>query len=175
MNASEFIGQVKIASPCHARWEDMTGDDKSRFCHQCKKHVFNFSAMAAEQVAELIRAKEGKLCGRFYRRRDGTMLTANCPVGVERYFMRLKALVATVATLLLTSIGVKGWSNGNATGEKGPFAERCEEALWTVKGWLGLNPKPVATMGMVCIVPSPPPKPAPQATASSSDPATTKP
>src|SRR5438093_13495553 len=140
MNADELLAKVKIASPCHARWQDMEGDDKSRFCRQCQKHVYNFSAMTAEAVAELVRAKEGKLCGRFYRRRDGTMLTANCPVGLKRYFLRLRALIATAVTLFLTSLGVRGWSNEGGSDEPGPFAEKCEEALWTVKGWLGLNP-----------------------------------
>src|SRR6266516_379759 len=111
MNASEFLGRVKIASPCRARWQDMTGDDRSRYCHQCRKHVYNFSAMSAEEVADLIRAKEGRLCGRFYRRRDGTMLTANCPVGASRYFLRVKALAATAATLLLTSLKIREWSS----------------------------------------------------------------
>ena len=84
--------------------------------------------MSAEEVTNLIRAKEGKLCGRFYRRRDGTMLTANCPVGAEKYSLRLKALMATAATLLLTSLGVRGWNGGDVTGEKGPFAQKCDEA-----------------------------------------------
>jgi hypothetical protein len=175
MNASEFLGRVKIASPCHARWQDMTGDDRSRYCPKCQKRVYNFSAMSAEEVADLIRAKEGKLCGRFYRRRDGTMLTANCPVGAERYFLRVKALVATAATLLLTSLGVRAWSSGDVPADKGPFAQRCDNALWTVKGWFGLNPRPAATMGMVCIRPSPTPRPAPQVAGSSSDIDTTKP
>ena len=172
MNATELLGRVKIASPCRARWQDMTGDDRSRYCHQCRKHVYDFSAMPAKEVADLIRAKEGRLCGRFYRRRDGTMLTANCPVGAERYFLRVKALVATAATLLLTSLGVRGWSSGDVTGEKGPFAQKCDEALWTVKGWFALNPP---EMGKVCIVPSPTPKPAPQVTTGPSDSDATKP
>jgi hypothetical protein len=159
MNATELLSQVKIASPCRARWQDMTGDDRTRYCHQCRKHVYNFSALAAEEVADLIRAKEGNLCGRFYRRRDGTMLTANCPVGASRYFRRVKIMIGTAATLLLTSLGVRGWSNGTATGERGPFAQKCDEALWTVKGWFGLN-QPV--MGRICTVPLQIPKSAPQ-------------
>src|SRR5207247_9311277 len=112
MNASEFLGRVKIASPCRARWQDMTGDDRSRYCHQCQKHVYNFSAMPAEEVVDLIRAKEGKLCGRFYRRRDGTMLAANCPVGAARYFLRVEALVAAAVTLLLPRLAVRAGSIG---------------------------------------------------------------
>src|SRR5262245_18205516 len=152
---NDLLSQVKIASPCRARWEDMTGDDRSRFCGRCEKYVYNFSAMTATEAEDLIRAKEGKLCGRFYRRRDGTMLTANCPVGREKYFTRLKRLGTVTAGLLLTSLGVMAWSrDGGESHVKGPFAEKCDEVLWTVKGWLGLNPKPVA-LGMICVPPPP--------------------
>jgi hypothetical protein len=156
---NELLSQVKIASPCRARWEDMTGDDRSRFCGRCEKHVYNFSAMTAAEAEDLIRAKEGKLCGRYYRRKDGTMLTANCPVGKRAYFVRVKALVATAVTLLFASLGVMASSRGE--GGRGPLAQKRDEWLWTVKGWLGLNPKPVL-MGSMCVtVPAPPP-PAPQ-------------
>ena len=173
MNASEFIGRVKIASPCRARWQDMTGDDRSRYCHQCRKQVYNFRAMSAEEVAELIRAKEGSLCGRFYRRRDGTMLSANCPVGADRYFLRVKALVVTAVTLLLTSLGVRAWSRGDVPAHKGRIAQKCDNVLWTLKGWFELNPKPVV-MGSICTVPMTS-KPAPQVTTNPSNSDTTNP
>ena len=171
MNASEFVGRVKIASPCHARWQDMTGDDRSRYCHQCRKHVYNFSAMSAEEAADLIRAK---VCGRFYRRRDGTMLTANCPVGAEGYFQRLKALVVTAGALLTTSLGVRAWSGWEVPIRKGPFAEKCDQMLWTVKSWLELNRGSV-TMGRICITPPLTQPPLPQLTTSPNDPPSSEP
>src|SRR4029079_7860123 len=97
MRDQSLLDNIRIASPCHARWEDMAGDDRSRFCGQCNKHVYNFSAMSADGSAEVMRAKEVKLCGRLYRRRDGMMVTANCPVGREKYFTRLKRLGAVAA------------------------------------------------------------------------------
>ena len=156
MKATDLLSQVKIASPCHARWDDMSGDDRSRFCGQCQKHVYNFSAMTAEEVADLVRSKEGNLCGRFYRRRDGKMLTANCPVGATRYWNRLKLLIGTGAALLLTTAAVTAGRGDVSRSPKGPFAQKCDNLLWTVKGWLGLNPKPrPVTMGRVCIMPPP--------------------
>ena len=62
----------------------MTGDDRSRFCTQCEKNVYQLSGMTAEDIATLVLEKEGALCARFYQRPDGTMLTADCPVGVAR-------------------------------------------------------------------------------------------
>ena len=148
MNATELLAQIKVASPCPARWEDMSGDERSRFCLQCNKHVYNLSAMSANAAAELVRSREGKLCGRFYRRADGRMLTADCPVGLERYGRRLKALCSTAAALLLSSVGVSAWSNFVLREDdtpKGRFAQTCDEVIWRVKGWFGLNP-PTTTL-----------------------------
>jgi hypothetical protein len=117
--------------------------------------------MSANEAAELIRTKEGKFCGRFYRRADGRMLTADCPVGLERYGRRLKALCSTAAALLLSSLGVSAWSNfvlRENDAPKGRFAQACDDAVWRVKGWLGLNPPPTVLVGMISVSsPLPPP------------------
>src|ERR1700733_12947719 len=102
-NALELLGSIQIASPCSAQWEEMTGDEQSRFCSHCDKHVFNLSALTAEAALQLIREKEGTLCGRFYRRADGALLTADCPVGIHhrvRRKCRLAILTGSLAGLL---------------------------------------------------------------------------
>jgi len=33
------LDSVSVASPCHADWDAMTGDDASRFCPSCAKNV----------------------------------------------------------------------------------------------------------------------------------------
>jgi hypothetical protein len=40
-----MLDQIKIASPCSADWDRMEGTDRVRFCGECKKNVFNLSAM----------------------------------------------------------------------------------------------------------------------------------
>ena len=40
-----MLDQIKIASPCSADWERMEGTDRVRFCAECKKNVFNLSAI----------------------------------------------------------------------------------------------------------------------------------
>lgn len=82
MTSLSIINEIEIATPCPADWEQMLGDDKVRFCGQCEKHVYNFSAMTAAQIGEVIEETEGVFCGRLYRRADGTVLTADCPVGL---------------------------------------------------------------------------------------------
>ncbi|HKS17205.1 MAG TPA: hypothetical protein VJU16_07820 [Planctomycetota bacterium] len=58
----------------------MTGDDRVRYCSDCKLNVYNFSGMTRREVSELIQLEEGRLCVRFYRRKDGTLVTRDCPV-----------------------------------------------------------------------------------------------
>lgn len=81
MKNDSILNQVQVASPCTARWEDMTGDDRKRFCQHCQKHVFNLSAMTQSEAETFVRETEGKFCGRFHRRRDGRILTSDCPTG----------------------------------------------------------------------------------------------
>ncbi len=106
MNAEERLNQVRIAKPCPARWEEMKGDDRIRFCQHCQKNVFNLSAMGADEAVALVRAKEGKLCGRMYLRRDGTLLTGDCPVGVSRYQRRVAWAIGLSVVIAAAVFGV---------------------------------------------------------------------
>ncbi|HRG98879.1 MAG TPA: hypothetical protein PLR99_21665 [Polyangiaceae bacterium] len=83
-----MLEAAKIASPCPARWEDMVGDEHTRFCAGCQKTVFNLSALTADEAEALLLAHGAGLCARLYRRPDGTVLTRDCPVGVRRKRLR---------------------------------------------------------------------------------------
>jgi hypothetical protein len=101
--ALQLLSDISVASPCTANWDEMIGDDHARFCGQCEKNVYNLSALTAEAAMNLIREKEGKLCGRYFQRADGTILTADCPVGLHhrvRRKRRLAVLAASFAGLL---------------------------------------------------------------------------
>jgi hypothetical protein len=102
----ELLKNVRIASPCTADWNEMTGNDNVRFCGKCSKHVYNFSSLTSDQVVGLIREKEGDLCSRFFRRADGTILTADCPVGVHHRIRRGRRVFAFAASLA----GILGFS-----------------------------------------------------------------
>ena len=59
--------------------------------------------MTRTEITELVLAKEGKLCARFYRRSDGTLSTRDCPVGIRGVRQRLwrgaLGIAATLAAL----------------------------------------------------------------------------
>jgi len=160
---AELLANLRVASPCPARWADMTGDDRARFCAQCQKHVYNLSEMTADAASNLIREKEGQLCVRFYQRADGTILTADCPVGVAAVLRRVKRLAVAVVALVFSSVVASVWA-----GNSGQRAERrarpkvykaWDKAVTAVKDFV--NPKPAPpvtpprfTVGMLC--PPPP-------------------
>lgn len=80
-----LLQNVRVAKPCHASWDDMHRVDgnRVRFCDGCQKRVYNLSEMGQAEAEGLLRAHEGHLCVRYYRRHDGTILTSDCPVGLR--------------------------------------------------------------------------------------------
>lgn len=80
----------------------MYGDDRVRFCSQCNLNVYNLSALTQEEAEQLILRAEDRLCVRYYRRRDGTILTRNCPVGIQAIKDKFKSTKATLIAATLT-------------------------------------------------------------------------
>jgi hypothetical protein len=102
------LTHLKVAAPCQAEWKWMWGTEKVRFCGQCHLNVYNLSAMTTEQAEDLIRRTEGQLCVRFYRRKDGTVLTQNCPVGIQAFRAKLRATRTHVIASILSFFGYFG-------------------------------------------------------------------
>jgi hypothetical protein len=96
------LSRVRIAAPCKADWEQMIGTERVRFCGQCNLNVYNLSSMTRPQAESLIVQTEGRLCVRFYRRRDGSILTDNCPVGLRKIRRRLSSLARSLSAAVLS-------------------------------------------------------------------------
>jgi hypothetical protein len=108
----------------------MEGDEKVRRCHACRLLVYNLAAMDVEEAAERICRDGGGLHPHLYRRRDGTALTQDCPVGVQnrrrRQFLGAAAalLCAGSASGLFTRLlGGTVCLPSDATASGGPTAE----------------------------------------------------
>ena len=95
------LDEIRIASPCRSDWNQMYGDDRRRYCSECKLNVYNLSGMTRDDAERLVMNSEGRLCVRFYRRKDGTILTQDCPVG----WKAIKRRVSRVATACASVIG----------------------------------------------------------------------
>ncbi len=92
MNATtSLLTGIKVAKPCTAKWDEMTGDERMRRCGACELDVFDLSAMQREEAENFVAARLGKerTCVRFLQRADGTIVTRDCPVGVRAAWKRV--------------------------------------------------------------------------------------
>lgn len=99
------LHDLKIASPCSANWAEMYGSERQRFCGDCKLNVYNLSGMTTAEAEQLIINAEGRLCVRFYRRADGSIITQDCPVGWAKVKQRLSRTVTALFSLLVSFAG----------------------------------------------------------------------
>jgi hypothetical protein len=68
---------LPIARPCRESFADMPGDDKTRFCDKCQKHVYDLSARTEEEARALFRERRGeRACVRFAKDASGNVLFA---------------------------------------------------------------------------------------------------
>ena len=102
------LDKVKVAAPCTAEWRFMLGNDRVRFCGQCSQYVYNLSEMTREQAEDLILRRDGRLCVRFYRRGDGTIITNNCPVGLRALKAKYTSTKATILKAAMTFLSYLG-------------------------------------------------------------------
>lgn len=101
-----MLDNVEIASPCSADWNKMTGSGRVRHCGECKKDVYDLSEMTRDD-AEALLQREGALCIAFFRRADGTILTADCPVGVENVRKKRRnrdVVIVAIGTVMLAAM-----------------------------------------------------------------------
>jgi hypothetical protein len=95
------LDHVQVAAPCPADWNQMMGSERVRFCGQCSLNVYNLSSMTRADAEHLIARTEGRLCVRFYRRRDGSIITRDCPVGLRAVGRRVSYIAKAVLSLVL--------------------------------------------------------------------------
>jgi hypothetical protein len=103
------LDKIRVAAPCSADWDSMFGNERVRLCEQCHLHVYNLSEMSRVEADWLINQAEGRLCVRFYRRRDGSIITQNCPVGLRAIKRRLSRVATAVASFILSLVAGTGF------------------------------------------------------------------
>jgi|SRR5579862_6315489 len=108
-----MLRDLRVASPCSADWEEMTGDDRVRYCSQCNLNVYNFAAMTAPELEQLVVSHEGRLCGRLYRRKDGTVLTRDCPIGFRAIVRRVSRIAGTALSAAMSLSVAVAQNSGN--------------------------------------------------------------
>lgn len=162
--------QLRIASPCEESWEAMKGDERARHCARCKLNVFNVKELTDQELRTLLMKTEGKVCGRIYQRKDGTVLTRDCPTGLARVRRKALAALAMAATLIVAVIGYRlNAARSCSDGGEGEgwfatvFEKRFIDARETLRDTRSFGPlinelfplRPTFTMGkMIRVTPS---------------------
>ncbi len=162
-----LLDQVRIASPCSMKWEQMTavGDgDRTRHCGQCALNVHNISDMTRDEAEGFLRSvvPGQRVCGTFYRRTDGTILTRDCPVGLRaarRRLVRLISRLAAAAAVLITGGVLARSRSTGANGAPGGLAS--VQPFATLTQWVRAKAAPPPTRFAGEIYIPPPTTPAP--------------
>jgi exonuclease VII small subunit len=102
---------LRLATPCHARWDDMVGNGRVRFCLGCSKNVYDFSALSTEECLKLVYQHEGKVCAHFHRRRDGTVLTSDCREGARRRRKVVGLMIVAATSAAACSVATVPWES----------------------------------------------------------------
>jgi hypothetical protein len=86
---------LNVPDPCAVPWQSMAGTDRVRFCPDCRKSVYNLSAMTPAEVNDFLRSAPDGPCVRFSRRIDGSVVTADRKGGrLARISMRVAAVLS---------------------------------------------------------------------------------
>jgi len=116
---SDWLDSITVASPCPAEWDKMTGDDQCRYCASCRLNVYKISEMTRQDAKALILEKEGVedgVCIQLCRRKDGTIMTQDCPVGVLRFRRRIVKVFGALAASLTLFFGIFGVARATSNG-----------------------------------------------------------
>jgi hypothetical protein len=118
------LDTLEVASPCAVPWESMSGTERVRFCPDCRLQVYNLSGMSRNEAEAFLRGRDGgRTCVRFFRRQDGTVLTQDCPRGLQalrRVSVSAIVTLAACVAFLLALVGLGG-----------------AVSLRALQGWLG--------------------------------------
>src|SRR5262245_2331435 len=146
------LDHIKIAAPCSADWDQMFSfeDKRVRFCSQCNLNVYNLSDMSRQDAEALINKTEGRLCVRFYRRADGSILTQNCPIGLKAIRRRVAWVAQVVLGMVLSLASGLGLYIFHLERKQFPLpGNQDDDAI------MGLAPPPVTAFQGQVVMPKP--------------------
>jgi hypothetical protein len=146
---------LRVGTPCPKKWDDLTGNDRVRYCGDCRLNVYNFADMKKAEIERVVRETEGRLCGSLYLRGDRTAAPADCPTQQIRHALRRWITGAVVLLAIVLT-----WVSRNAD-------RPCPTGLpkWVQATLDIVDPRPVRRkvprlLGDIIVIPAPfPPKP----------------
>jgi hypothetical protein len=116
-----FIDSVEVKTPCTESWDEMSGNERVRFCSHCSKHVNNLSELTRKEAARLVRSSGGNLCIR-YRPHPVTRR----PMFAEQLFQITRRTPRLTAGVMSASLGLStvAYTQGGANVREVPLLIR---------------------------------------------------
>jgi hypothetical protein len=142
MKKTDRLDALRIITPCTVPWSSMKGDEQVRFCGQCRKNVYDVSAMTRSAALSLIERAEGRVCMQIARRPDGTIATGDCWAPLRR--ARRRGILALAAALPIV-LAAQLWSQAFGLRALGALFHRApapSAALAPTRGEVTLVTKP---------------------------------
>jgi hypothetical protein len=92
------LATLRIADPCPADWDAMTGDERARFCGRCELSVTNLAELRRAEAEALLsqRSPEQRVCVRITRDAQQNVVTRSTQE--ERFLAALRRLQDVRAT-----------------------------------------------------------------------------
>lgn len=95
-----------IPKPCHENWEDMSPEEKGKFCGVCQKKVYDFTETSSLEIEKIYHQENGNICGRLkpdqtinYNRLQKFVVRMN--LYTNQHFSRFGLLVSAVTLLFV--------------------------------------------------------------------------
>ena len=117
--------EVRIKTPCHEDWSEMSGDEKKRFCGSCSKHVHDLSAMT-EARAQVVLAEVERPCVRYACNPDGTI---RFQPASRRVFLSRAGMIAGGLLIGAPAAAAVAQADPETSCSKG-LLDRLAEAFW---------------------------------------------
>ncbi len=109
MAKKDLFDSIDVPDPCPQSWDAMHGEDKARFCANCEKDIYNFSAMTRNEAKKLLQSKES-VCVRIEKSADGKIKT------LKKQFHQITRRIPIAAGVLSASLTI----TAVATAQKRP-------------------------------------------------------
>jgi hypothetical protein len=108
--------------------------------------------MSGAEVVQLLGAHDENVCVRLYRRKDGTVMTKDCPKGIRSLMTALGSWIAIAAVALLGFFLCRnpGNSTSNTAGTLPPAQPQPKKEVFKGNPPAQPQPKEEVFMGKLC-------------------------